>query len=703
MRDIVLGQIIYPKFTTRAFSTGTPATLAGTPSVAIYEEDNLVAIVAGVTLTTDWAGLTGVNQVAIDTALANGYEIGKSYDLVITAGTVDGVSVVGEVVFSFTIQASAAFKVATLLGSTASGGRTFEIQSDITGTTIKGVTPVGVQTGTFANTEADDANYHSIAGVGGAIDWVYVADVGGNRTVSEFSYRGYLNSGNDDITVQMYNLVGLVWETRGVISGQNGDTDTPRTFTALGKHTGTAGADLGLCYIRFVCTGQTNPTLNINELGAVGVAESLSAGYANGAVWVDTAEGEPGTEINVNGVVDNPVDLLTSAITIAEQKNLHIIHVTPDSIITLVQPIDDYQFAGRGYLLDLGGQSCENAHIQGATLSGTGTIVAGEMHLDGCEVGNSTLGSFHMLLCGLTGTVRLGSSGDYKMIDCYTETIGIPAPIIDMHTSVGARQLFIHRYAGSITLDSLALGDVVELTGTFDTVILNGTAATVSIVGIAGEVINNLIVKDNVTDSTVRPSDIVNILVDTDDLQSNQGNWLTATGFATETQQDTINGVVDNILLDTDELITNQGNWLTATGFATEAKQDAQNLIITEERLSELDPANLPAGVDGVPTLAQLEARTPTPEQLAYIVSNSADGLPCTFTGGTTTTAILGNVDGLPASLSNDVYNGRILVFNAGTLNQQVTDITAYDGATRTATITAVTLPVTSSHTANMK
>ena len=35
-----------------------------------------------------------------------------------------------------------------------------------------------------------------------------------------------------------------------------------------------------------------------------------------------------------------------------------------------------------------------------------------------------------------------------------------------------------------------------------------------------------------------------------------------------------IDGIVDNILVDTNELQTNQGNWATAIGFATETKQD---------------------------------------------------------------------------------------------------------------------------------
>jgi hypothetical protein len=41
------------------------------------------------------------------------------------------------------------------------------------------------------------------------------------------------------------------------------------------------------------------------------------------------------------------------------------------------------------------------------------------------------------------------------------------------------------------------------------------------------------------------------------------------TDIATETKQDVIDGVVDAILVDTNELQTNQGNWLTAVGFST--------------------------------------------------------------------------------------------------------------------------------------
>ena len=113
MRDINLGDTIYPKFTTRAFATGVPTTLAGTPVLSVYEENNLTQITAGVSVTVDYDSVTGLNQATIVATSGNGYEAGKSYDLVITTGTVGGVSVVGEVVFSFTVEDTTALMPTT--------------------------------------------------------------------------------------------------------------------------------------------------------------------------------------------------------------------------------------------------------------------------------------------------------------------------------------------------------------------------------------------------------------------------------------------------------------------------------------------------------------------------------------------------------------------------------------------------------------
>ena len=108
MRDITLADTFYALFTTRAFASGVPTTLAGTPVVSAYENEGLTQITAGITLGVDHDGVTGLNLLTVVATGANGYEAGKDYGLVITVGTVGGVSVVGEVVAEFSIGRSAA-------------------------------------------------------------------------------------------------------------------------------------------------------------------------------------------------------------------------------------------------------------------------------------------------------------------------------------------------------------------------------------------------------------------------------------------------------------------------------------------------------------------------------------------------------------------------------------------------------------------
>ena len=108
MRDVKAEDTIYIAFTTRAFATGIPTVLAGTPVVSAYEDASLTQITAGITLGVDHDSIAGLNMLTVVATAANGYESGKDYQLVITTGTVDSVSVVGEVVGQFTIGRSAA-------------------------------------------------------------------------------------------------------------------------------------------------------------------------------------------------------------------------------------------------------------------------------------------------------------------------------------------------------------------------------------------------------------------------------------------------------------------------------------------------------------------------------------------------------------------------------------------------------------------
>lgn len=102
--DIRLGDTIDIKFTTRQAS-GAPTTLAGTPVISAYVGNSITQITAGITLTVDFDGVTGLNNVRVVATSGNGYATASNYDLVITTGTVNSVSVVGEVIGSFSVEA----------------------------------------------------------------------------------------------------------------------------------------------------------------------------------------------------------------------------------------------------------------------------------------------------------------------------------------------------------------------------------------------------------------------------------------------------------------------------------------------------------------------------------------------------------------------------------------------------------------------
>jgi hypothetical protein len=91
------------KFTTRI--NGLPTTFAGSPVVSVYKTNSTTQSTTGVTLTVDFDAVTGLNHVRIDmSADAGFYAAGCDFAVVITAGTVGGVSVIGEVVGHFSIR-----------------------------------------------------------------------------------------------------------------------------------------------------------------------------------------------------------------------------------------------------------------------------------------------------------------------------------------------------------------------------------------------------------------------------------------------------------------------------------------------------------------------------------------------------------------------------------------------------------------------
>lgn len=85
-------------------STGAPTVLSNTPVISVYKANGTTQSVAGITLTVDFDSVVGLNNVLIDLSADAFYATGNDYQIVITTGTVDSVSVIGYVVAEFSIE-----------------------------------------------------------------------------------------------------------------------------------------------------------------------------------------------------------------------------------------------------------------------------------------------------------------------------------------------------------------------------------------------------------------------------------------------------------------------------------------------------------------------------------------------------------------------------------------------------------------------
>lgn len=160
--DIRLGDTIDIKFSTRAFATGAPTTLAGSPVISAYVGNGTTEITAGITLTVDFDARTGLHNVRVVASSGNGYATATNVALVITTGTVGGVSVVGEVIGSFSIECRLPLTVGSVTGAvgsvTGAVGSVTGAVGSVTGMTASDVGAIKAKTDSLPASPASTTN-----------------------------------------------------------------------------------------------------------------------------------------------------------------------------------------------------------------------------------------------------------------------------------------------------------------------------------------------------------------------------------------------------------------------------------------------------------------------------------------------------------------------------------------------------------------
>lgn len=138
-------------------AAGLPITLAG-GVISVHKDGSTTQSTAGATLSVDFDSLTGHHVAAIDTS-ADGtfYAAGSDFRAYLSAGTVDGTSVVGALVGSFSLAARSALRPTTAdrtldVSSTGEAGLDWANVGSPTTTVVLGGTTVGAVTATASVT-----------------------------------------------------------------------------------------------------------------------------------------------------------------------------------------------------------------------------------------------------------------------------------------------------------------------------------------------------------------------------------------------------------------------------------------------------------------------------------------------------------------------------------------------------------------------
>ena len=291
--DISLEDTIDIKFTTRRFSTGAPYTLAGTPAVSAYVGNNTTEITAGITLSVDFDSRTGLNNVRVVATAANGYTAATNVQLVITAGTVDSVSVVGEVVGSFSIAARSSLRP-TVAGRTldvSAGGEAGVDWANVGGpTTTVGLSGTTVKTATDVETDTADiqSKIGTPAGASVSAD-VTAVKVDTAAILVDTAEIGAAGAGLTAINLpnQTMDIVGNI---TGNLSGSVGSvTGAVGSVTgAVGSVTGNVGGNVAGS-VASVTAAITLPTIPVDWITSSGLAASAVTEIQSGLSTLDAA------------------------------------------------------------------------------------------------------------------------------------------------------------------------------------------------------------------------------------------------------------------------------------------------------------------------------------------------------------------------------------------------------------------------------
>jgi hypothetical protein len=212
--------------------------------------------------------------------------------------------------------------------------------------------------------------------------------------------------------------------------------------------------------------------------------------YEGGAIWIDTVNGTAGTVSYENGTVENPVDTLADALTIAAAVGLKHLHIANGSTITLTSTLDTYEIEGDEYGIILNGQSINGTSIHSAHKVGTGIsgTFSGNPHILHSMVDDLGITGPNARIgwCPIMGPVTSNGTGTWVLHGCW----GQAGAVFDFGAGAGQTAYILDWVGGPIEIKNMAAGDTLYVEGRSGSLTL-AASCTAGTVVIAGEVALN--------------------------------------------------------------------------------------------------------------------------------------------------------------------------------------------------------------------
>ena len=570
------------------------------------------------------------------------------------------------------IQASSgAFIASTIADNNITGTDPLNGVSKVAGATSGNVTDLTAQDGVGLEVP------HSV----NEIDVVFQINVPSNAVPISVLFDGYINGANDSCPIKVYDHDGTAWVTVATITGQSGSTNN-EIIAPLGESRYVSSA--GVVYIRFDSTG-TSQSLFLDRLSVEYANQTV--GYSNGAIWVNTNASNTNTTDFVDGTADNPVSSWAAALTLSSSLGLKKFQLVGGSAITLTANSDNYEIIGYGSTVALNGQSVAGAMFEGASISGNDDgSNASPVRFRNCSIGTCTLGAYRMNQCAMTGTITLAQATTYIMEQCLCACTGGASPVIDVGAAVGNTTVSIRHWSGSMEVRNMGQSgtDLFTMQGWGKlTINANCTGGTVNLHG-------HIVLDNNGSGQTIN-----------DNARIDQASILEAvTDDDTKLDGSSLNAVeakVDDILTDTGTTLPATLGTPTDTDLATDIANVQTTADAVETDTQDLQNQVGTAG-DGLTSLPEVDADVVKISGSATAADKLEASALSVFVGAATSNGAGDGTTIVDTTLGarDNTWNERVLIITSGTLVGEATDITDYDQATKTLTVTALSGQVAS-------